>query len=121
VNAASIEAAPGVGHALDVARAMLHVRGRSEARQSAVAEYHATGFRAAALTAFAVATGMPVPRSVRELTVRFNRPYAVVASTSATGADPERPWLSAQVADERWEGVPAFLAWVTEPVDTVTD
>jgi hypothetical protein len=122
VDGAVIEAAPGVGPALDVARGMLRQPGPSEARQSAVAEYHQTGFRAAALTAFAVATGAMIStRPVRELTVRFNRPYAVVASTSALGAEPQQPWRPAQVADDAWEGVPVFLAWVTEPVEAVID
>ena len=122
VSGADIEAAPGVGAALDVARGMLGQSGRGEARQSAVAEYHQTGFRAAAITTFAVATSAPFGgRTVRHLTVRFNRPYAVVASTSAAGTEPDRPWLPAQVADETWEGVPAFLAWVTHPVDAATE
>jgi len=122
VSAADLAAAPAVGAALDVARGMLRQSGPGEARQSAVAEYHQTGFRAAAITAFAFAVSAPVGgRTVRHLTARFNRPYAVLASTSATGADPNRAWVPAQVADEAWEGVPAFLAWVTEPVDVGTE
>jgi hypothetical protein len=78
-----------------------------EARQSAVASYTRTGFKAAAVTAFGMrATGMPAFHEVlvRRVELRFERPYAVLACA----ARDEGP--------EAWRGVPVFSAWVEPPV-----
>jgi hypothetical protein len=78
-----------------------------EARQSAVASYTRTGFKAAAVTAFGVrATGMPAFHEVlvRRVELRFDRRYAVLACA----ARDEGP--------EAWRGVPVFSAWVEPPV-----
>lgn len=80
-----------------------------EAKQSAVARYHRLGFEAAAVTAVAVALSARIqtPGRARHALLRFDRPYAVVASVPP---GPPSPWI----------GLPVFSAWVTEP-DEVTD
>ena len=80
------------------------------AKQTAVASYGREGFTAAAVTAIAMVPGsMPTIREVlvRNVDVRFNRPYAVLA-TAATDQGPPA-----------WRGVPLFSAWITKPDDTV--
>lgn len=82
------------------------------ARQSAVASYTREGFKAAAVTAFGMAAGA-APRFhevlVRQIDVRFNRPFAVLACAGRyDGPEP-------------WRGVPIFSAWVTEPQETVIE
>lgn len=115
-----LAAAPGVADALQTMESYVRPQADpagSEARQSAVAEYTRYGFKAAAVTAFGVrATAMPSEHRVleREATVRFNRPYAVVALADSHAVvdgvrvDLERP---------AWVGVPVFNAWVAEAVD----
>ncbi|MFD9355662.1 serpin family protein [Streptomyces sp. NPDC060031] len=52
------------------------------ARQSAVARFHAEGFEAAAVTAFAIGAGAAVPRlryRVRRAEVAFHRPFGFLA------------------------------------------
>ena len=44
-----------------------------------MARYSRTGFEAAAVSAFAVATAARLPSQHREVTLRFGHPYAVVA------------------------------------------
>ncbi len=75
--------------------------------QSAVAAYSREGFEAAAITVIAVrAVSMHVERPgiIRDLEVRFARPYAVVAVTR--GPQPAT-----------WQGLPVFSGWV-ERADT---
>jgi hypothetical protein len=69
--------------------------------QSAVASYTREGFEAAAITALAVAMSLRAPRTgmIRDLELRFARPYAVVAT--ARGAE-QHPW----------RGLPVFSGWV---------
>lgn len=78
-----------------------------EAIQSAVAAYTREGFEAAAITSIAVRlTALrPVRQGLlRDLEVRFARPYAVVAVTR--GPQPAT-----------WQGLPVFSGWV-ERADT---
>ncbi len=75
---------------------------RWDAAQAATARYHREGFEAAAVTAVAVRMSFRPPGRRREAELRFDRPYAVVAT--ATGAGP-------------WAGLPVFSAWVSEPAD----
>ncbi|HEX4428441.1 MAG TPA: serpin family protein [Frankiaceae bacterium] len=74
--------------------------------QSAVASYKREGFEAAAITGLYIRASArrPQPR-VRDLEVRFVRPYAVVAVTRGrrNGGD---PW------HDPWWGMPVFSAWV---------
>jgi hypothetical protein len=76
-----------------------------EAKQVATARFDRRGFEAAAITSMAVRVSGPPPeaRTVkqRQATLRFGRPYAVVA----VALDPGGPW----------HGVPVFSAWVAEP------
>lgn len=101
--------------------------GGSDVRQVAVASYTAEGFEAAALTYAVRAAGIPewTPVPWRELDVRFDRPYAVVAVARRDAlvepspeALAERPWegaRSTEVAGAAWAGVPVFSAWVSDP------
>lgn len=75
-----------------------------EAVQAAVARYDRTGFEAAAVTALAVGLSFGhQPTGIkRAALLRFDRPYAVVASVTT-----DHP--------EAWHGLPVFSAWVTEP------
>jgi hypothetical protein len=84
-----------------------------DARQSAVAAFSRSGFTASAVTAAVMSlrgSPMPVTRLVRRATLRFNRPYAVVAATR---------WGDAPGGS--WEGMPVFTAWVAEPLDAGAD
>lgn len=77
---------------------------QTAAKQVARAEYTRVGFRAAAITAVATLTSAPAaprPGVRRTATVRFGRPYAVVA----VARQPRGPW----------HDVPVFSAWVAEP------
>ena len=76
---------------------------RYDAVQSAAARYGRYGFEAAAVTAFAMATGLPPEGVRRTAQLRFGHPYAVVAV--ATDERPGGPW----------HGLPVFSAWVAEP------
>uniref|UniRef100_UPI001E555399 hypothetical protein n=1 Tax=Pseudonocardia sp. TRM90224 TaxID=2812678 RepID=UPI001E555399 len=75
--------------------------------QSAVARYHRVGFEAAAVTGMD-AGGYPRPGLQRNALLRFDRPYAVVATT----------WD--HVRRGGWHVLPVFSAWITEP-EEVTD
>lgn len=77
-----------------------------EAAQAVTARYHRRGFEAAAVTALGVAlsfgrhaTGRP-----RDAVLRFDHPFAVVATTKTRRTSP-------------WLGLPVFSAWITEPED----
>lgn len=87
---------------------------RYDAHQAAMARYTDIGFEAAAVTAVGVAMaamrGRPGVR--RTATLRFPRPYAVVAAVTDDRADPS-------TAGAAWHGLPVFSAWVTEPMDAV--
>ena len=86
------------------------------AAQAARAQYSARGFRAAAVTAFAVRLGADLDATppervpVRAAQLRFDRPYAVVAIALADGDTESVPREAF-----RWHGVPVFSAWVAEP------
>ncbi|TQS40285.1 hypothetical protein [Cryptosporangium phraense] len=76
----------------------------AEAVQTALARYTKTGFAAAAVTALGVRSLSYVePRDGvrRTATLRFGRPYAVVAVANQPGGP--------------WDRVPVFSAWVTQP------
>jgi hypothetical protein len=110
--------APGTGFA-EIAKAILgqlppDPRGdRADAVQAARARFDTNGFSAAALTvlSFIGAALPPPPRRTTERTVevRFNRPFAVVAATNTDYFN--RPGTL------RLRGLPAFGAWVTEPME----
>lgn len=84
-----------------------------EAKQTAMARYHAVGFEAAAITHLAIATSAKVPRPGKRRTalVRFAHPFAVVAAAF------DDPRDSGQAAPSVWHGLPVFSAWVTNPTD----
>ena len=85
------------------------------AKQTAVASYSKTGFKAAAVTAIAMVAGsMPSRPKAREVLVRrielrFNRPYAVLACAARDDGP------------SAWRGVPVFSAWITEPEETAAE
>jgi hypothetical protein len=95
-------ARPGLGFD-DAASVLMTLFGDGpwDAVQAAMARYHRRGFEAAAVTALAVACSLriPQPGRRRDALLRFDRPYAVVATVM--GGD--------------WHGLPVFSAWVTEP------
>ena len=97
--------------ATDVAAAIGLDRPRYGAKQSAFARYSRTGFEAAAVTGLAVTMAALVghPGTRRTATIRFGHPFAAVAVVAGSRN------LGAQFV--RWEGVPVFSAWVTEPED----
>jgi hypothetical protein len=77
--------------------------------QAATSEFTRYGFSAAAITTSAI-SGLSMPRQgpeqlKRRATLRFNRPYAVLA---VAASEPGSPWSS----------VPVFSAWVTDPQET---
>lgn len=94
-----VMSAPGM---TDLANAL---GGHVRTVQSAYAKFGRTGFKAAATTAMLMRSAA-IPNTVRHVTARYNRPYAVIAS--------------AVDANTLWRGVPIFEAWVTEPTE-VTD
>jgi hypothetical protein len=73
------------------------------ARQRAVASLSREGFDAAAVTGMALRAGSAPPSTrevlVREVSLRIDRPHAVVAAVAADAPGP-------------WAGVPVFSAWV---------
>ena len=73
------------------------------------------GFEAAAVTGFMVATSRvrTQPGIRRTAHVRFGHPFAVVA---AAFDDSRRDPRAAPIST-RWNGVPVFSAWVSEPCD----
>jgi hypothetical protein len=85
---------------------------RHGAVQSAVASYKREGFEAAAITGLyvRVSARRPQPR-VRDLEVRFARPYAVVAVTRGVASGGRDPWNSP------WWGLPVFSGWVERADD----
>jgi len=109
---------PGTGFA-EIAKAALaqiaaDPRGdRVCAAQAARARFDTNGFSAAALTVTLLlcASMSPPPRRTIERTVevRFDRPFAVVAATSTN--------QRGQPVGVLLRGLPAFGAWVTEPME----
>ena len=95
--------------AADVAAAIGLDEPRYGAKHSAFARSSRTGFEAAAVTGLAVATVALVghPGTRRTATVRFGHSFAAVAVVAGSRN------LGPEFA--RWEGVPVFSAWVTEP------
>ena len=73
-----------------------------DATQAATARYHREGFEAAAVTAVAVRMSFRPPGKRREAELRFDHPYAVVATATGTGP---------------WADLPVFSAWVADPED----
>jgi len=112
-------AAPGFGELCDTFGALLRAEEGPpsfDAVQSAVARYTRVGFAAAAITAFGMRAGA-MPHEVRAVcryaTVRFNRPYAVVAvATDRLVDETGRPTRADTPA---WSGMPVFSAWVERP------
>jgi hypothetical protein len=49
----------------------------------------------------------------RVVTIRFNRPYAVVAVVEA----PRDRTTGQPLVSAPWGGLPAFSSWVSEPID----
>ena len=110
---------PGIGFS-EVVKAILQQLppeppgSRAQATQAARARFDTNGFSAAAVTVIHVATMAQRlalrPRLAIERTVevRFDRPFAVVATTSAVPRGQVR---------SLWAGLPAFGAWVTEPME----
>jgi hypothetical protein len=84
------------------------------AKQAAVARYTAVGFEAAAVTGLAIAMSAPQlrPGYRREATLRFGRPFAVVAVASNDRGVPPSDRMSSP-----WMGLPVFSAWVSEPAE----
>lgn len=74
-------------------------------QQVAVAEYNALGFKAAALTFGIMArSAMPMYQyENRNVVIRFNRPFAVIATVNTS--------------DPVWNRVPVFDGWITEAVE----
>lgn len=82
----------GVGHFSRVAETDLYV---SDARQSAMARFTATGFEAAAVTAIGMrATSLPM-LSAKGLAVTYDRPFGFVATHRESGLVLFAGWVSA--------------------------
>ncbi|WP_155855985.1 serpin family protein [Cellulomonas sp. URHD0024] len=115
--------APGVEEAFATMDTFLVPAARPSAGsavQATVAAFGRAGFEAAAVTVLAArAGGVPPCVEVRErhATIRFNRPYAVVAVATSVVPDLEQGWGSTDVAVAQWEGVPVFSAWVATSGD----
>ena len=82
-----------------------------------MARYHRFGFEAAAVTAMALRASAVAPGRklavVREATLRFARPYAVVAvARDRSWSTDQQKWTAGP-----WHGVPVFCAWVDRIVD----
>ena len=80
-----------------------------QAAQSTVARFDRYGFSASSVTAFgevgSAEDGWPEFRGLmRKATIRFSRPFAVVAVTQSPDGLPHP-----------WHGLPVFSAWVTKP------
>ncbi|MEZ0446795.1 serpin family protein [Cellulomonas sp. ICMP 17802] len=92
--------------------------GRFQARQVTVAAFSREGFEAASVTAVAMRAGSapePVVVRHRRATIRFQRPYAVLAVATGSVPDVARGWGSVDLGVPAWEGVPVFGAWVARP------
>ncbi|MFI7605991.1 hypothetical protein ACIBTV_12785 [Micromonospora sp. NPDC049366] len=91
------------------ARALGELLGRArlpyQAAQAAMARYGRYGFEAAAVTGFAMATGLPPEGVARVAELRFGHPYAVVAVATDRRGGQVGPW----------HGLPVYSAWVAQP------
>lgn len=99
--------APGVALVAEPIQALLPDESDARCIQAATATYDDQGFSAAAVTAMDfLATGVPQEhlRTVRQVTLAFDRPHALIAIARG-GA---------------WDGVPLFQAWV-RPKESTTD
>lgn len=120
------------GHGLDAARGVpaafatletflspANRPGLFSAVQVAVASFAQDGFEAAALTGMWMSGGAaapePVAVRVRRATIRFNRPYAVVAVALNQVPDRETGWGDVDLGVPSWDCVPVFSAWVGSP------
>lgn len=87
----------------------------AEAAQTAVASYTRSGFRAAAITAFAAPSGTSRPPREhgveRVADLRFDHPHAAIAlagrAASFLGDATQSPWF----------GLPLFTVWVDRPAE----
>jgi hypothetical protein len=97
----------------------------AQAAQVTTAKFDRWGFSAASVTALAMigmAGGRELPRArglQRDATVRFSRPFGVVAVAASPRELEESLGLpmSGQPEPEPWRGVPVFTAWVTRPTE----
>ena len=88
----------------------------ADAVQIARAAFGVHGFEAAAVTAMLVRAAAPLPAAdelARTATIRFDRPYAVVA----VAVDRDRRFTRRPRGRSPWNGVPVFSAWVAEPTE----
>jgi hypothetical protein len=94
--------------ALETLRALIGPQptDQTQASQVAVASFTRTGFEAAAVTGFAVAVSAPRPSLGRAATLRFDHPYAAVAVGGGLRG-----------AESRFDRLPLFTAWVSEPAE----
>lgn len=98
--------APGVGLIAAPIQAMLPEESDVSCVQNVSATYDEDGFSAAAVTVLAVAGSAPPmgeSRTIRQVTLSFDRPHAVVA-VARGGA---------------WDGIPLFHAWVDPKERTI--
>jgi Serpin (serine protease inhibitor) len=88
--------------------------GPSDARQVALATFDRYGFKAAAITTFAVtASARPTPTEIgveRTAAVRLDHPFAAIAVVG----QPSGP-------RSRFRGLPVFEAWVHKPTEVPAD
>jgi len=80
------------------------------AHQAARAEYSRTGFQGAAVTDEIAITATYRLGPRRDLTVRFNRPFAVFATAVHHQGQRGKP-------QSPWHELPVFSGWITEPSD----
>jgi hypothetical protein len=89
---------------LDLLPPHLRANATTRAEQGTRARFHATGFEAASITEqSAPPSTTPNGQHLavrRHLTIRFGRPYAVVATDTTVPA---------------WSGLPLYCGWITEP------
>jgi hypothetical protein len=100
--------APGVALVAKPIQALLPEDSEVRCMQGATATYDEEGFSAAAVTAIDImATGMPEQqfRMVRQVSLTFDRPHAVIAIARG-GA---------------WDRIPLFQAWVTPEKGSADD
>jgi hypothetical protein len=99
----------GAGAATDVLHQMIG-DGPGDARQVALATFDRYGFKAAAITHFAAASGapaMPTETGVeRTASVRLDHPFAAIAVVGRPSGAPRR-----------FHGLPVFEAWVHSPTE----
>ena len=108
----------GATTALEVMRSMVGPRpgDQTDAQQVTVASFTRYGFEAAAVTGFAVRASLPAPPREtgieRAAMLRFDHPYAVIATAGTPAAN-----NGALQTDARFAGLPLFTAWVATPCE----